>query len=786
MRSIVLVSVLCFLISCVSGQFIETYVALVDPLSGVNEVCSVAYDSVANAVYVTGWRATLVFDAALGQKLARMNKYGDWVCSAAYDGKMYVLGSSVYSFDARSHRLLGTIPIGCETYQVTPPAAVCPTRHKLYFASDDSLVRVVDTRGDTLLRTIPVHGDFCGLCYAPELEKLYVADWGEVDVVDCVSDSVTTVIPGYTDRYWAQAYSPVSHKLYRGGSHELTVIDCLGDTIIKRFRLLRYLAFLAYDPVNNRVYCGYGDVAVVALDCATDSVVKVIELPPLDEWSVSYLNPSADKFYFASGDDYASISVIDCSGDTYVRTLPGGRPTFDPPFPNFCHDSRDNLVCFTNTEGGTVSVVDGAGDSLVRTVVTADDYQLDELWYNPVTDRIVGLDEFIGGISLIDAASNRLVGTRCVGVSPTEVAYNRVAQKVYLGDADCREVVAVSLLTDTMVSRIRCDGGLQPPLAVSPLGDKLYVRSSYSGDRVRVVDCRADTVSGSVALSEYPDLLAPSARLNKVYGLYDSTLFVVDAAIDSVVRTITLNHAVGALGYSPTQECWYCIGRHGCDTITVIDGRADTVKARVAAPALRQYEPRFVAFWNPLTDRLYYRTSEDSNAVFDCQTNRAVAYVPIQYPRLCDTVRNRVYGTDRDGVVVLDGATDSVIARFPLPEPGKMALNPARGRVYVGSGSSLVAVIRDTTTGIGSVGQLLTGRGPAPTVVRGVLYVPGLGHNPDSPSGIGLCPALCLLDATGRRVMELATGANDVRRIAPGVYFIVSGRSVVRKVVITR
>jgi len=31
-----------------------------------------------------------------------------------------------------------------------------------------------------------------------------------------------------------------------------------------------------------------------------------------------------------------------------------------------------------------------------------------------------------------------------------------------------------------------------------------------------------------------------------------------------------------------------------------------------------------------------------------------------------------------------------------------------------------------------------------------------------------------LLDAAGRRVLELRTGANDVRALSPGVYFVVS------------
>jgi hypothetical protein len=51
---------------------------------------------------------------------------------------------------------------------------------------------------------------------------------------------------------------------------------------------------------------------------------------------------------------------------------------------------------------------------------------------------------------------------------------------------------------------------------------------------------------------------------------------------------------------------------------------------------------------------------------------------------------------------------------------------------------------------------------PCATVVRGVLFLP---KSTSSSPG-------CLLDAAGRRVQDLHPGANDIRRFAPGVYFV--------------
>ena len=67
-----------------------------------------------------------------------------------------------------------------------------------------------------------------------------------------------------------------------------------------------------------------------------------------------------------------------------------------------------------------------------------------------------------------------------------------------------------------------------------------------------------------------------------------------------------------------------------------------------------------------------------------------------------------------------------------------------------------------------------------PTIVRGVLFLQEPAENGDSPperlrpTRRGTVPIFraVLLNATGRKVMDLSEGANDVRALAPGVYFV--------------
>ena len=70
-------------------------------------------------------------------------------------------------------------------------------------------------------------------------------------------------------------------------------------------------------------------------------------------------------------------------------------------------------------------------------------------------------------------------------------------------------------------------------------------------------------------------------------------------------------------------------------------------------------------------------------------------------------------------------------------------------------------------------------------VIRGVLEIPLASGFKRNASGV-------LLDASGRKVLALHPGVNDVSRLAPGIYFISeqgvvsNGQSAVRKVILTR
>ncbi|MEO0077501.1 MAG: hypothetical protein ABIK86_00675 [candidate division WOR-3 bacterium] len=68
-------------------------------------------------------------------------------------------------------------------------------------------------------------------------------------------------------------------------------------------------------------------------------------------------------------------------------------------------------------------------------------------------------------------------------------------------------------------------------------------------------------------------------------------------------------------------------------------------------------------------------------------------------------------------------------------------------------------------------------REPLATVIRGVLYLRPSPFPLPVGEGQEVRGQSLLLDVAGRQVMELRPGANDIRHLAPGVYFVCSGPS---------
>ncbi|MBN2465517.1 SBBP repeat-containing protein [candidate division WOR-3 bacterium] len=152
-------------------------------------------------------------------------------------------------------------------------------------------------------------------------------------------------------------------------------------------------------------------------------------------------------------------------------------------------------------------------------------------------------------------------------------------------------------------------------------------------------------------------------------------------------------------------------------------------------------------------------------------------------------------GGDWDVVTIkYDSAgNEQWLERFDMPsmfdEAYVVALN-SQGTVFVGgrtdndsTGIDYLTLAYTSVSAVAAEPKVAV-RTPraGPTIIRGVLRTGDRGPKTGDRAG--------LLDVSGRKVMELHTGANDVSRLSPGVYFVHSSwadlPSSIDKVIVTR
>jgi YVTN family beta-propeller protein len=276
--------------------------------------------------------------------------------------------------------------------------------HKLYVASRDTN-RVYMLDGATLetLTSTAVGGQPWGIAYFAARNRVYVASWvaGTVTVLDGTNLAVLKTINVGPNPTWVE---PTGDKI------QLIV---------------------------------YGSNSLVTIDPGTDTVVRTVHLSrTTGAWALAY-NPTLDLTYVSSRDSKA-ITVVDGMGAertviTTGRTSIGCEPyelDFAPAV------NRLYSICDVNGQLNDVVVVyDASGVSLAASAeITVGSAGPDVSWgedgrggviLNPATGSVFISNSYSNSVSVIDSASNQLIGTMSVGASPFGIGVDSTNKRVY-------------------------------------------------------------------------------------------------------------------------------------------------------------------------------------------------------------------------------------------------------------------------------------------------------------------------------------------------------------------
>ncbi len=766
------------IVSVAPGQWVEKTILIPDSLSVLTNPGTMLYNAGNNFLFVAGDNGPVIVDGLTDRLIGRASRAG-----------------------------LGPYP-ACYAAQL----------NKLYWIGGDGGSRTFVLDGATGRDLASIYTPYAsGICYNPAVNRVYVPAYdtsGYLVIINAVNDSIVRKLDLGIGYQATACCNTTDNKVYVLSYLDgvILVIDCAADSVIDTIPVGSVPGQLVYNRVNDKLYCCSPDASVTVIDCRSDTVIARIDLPG-GVVAAAY-NPVANKLYCAG---YSGVAIVSGQGDTLIRWMPLSREARA-----IVCDSADNLV-WCSTYSDTIYGIDGPGDSLCALVAVGS--APDAMCYNPTRNRLYVRDDHL---TVVDPVGRQVEKRIFLGFQPAAVCWARSSNKLYCAGLNEAAVAVVGTTNsvqrlipvgrdpgalaydrplglvccannrDSTISIIACNGdsvtatvrvGIPPArLRVDTLLHKAWCSSESA---VAAIDLRAESLISiaRVPTREITALVADPSRA-RVYCAtgYDAHVVVLDAIRDSIIARVPVGGYAQDLALNVAANLVYCLTQSN-EAVAVVDGASLRVTRIIPVGGYP-----WVLFYHDVRNKLYCANwSDNSITVIDCNMHEPVATIKLPtwpYALAHDSAADRLYCLDRSGsyVSVVDCRRDSLVVKLRVgSQPVAAACAPAFHRMYVANeyGSSL-SVIRDTTSLAVEVQDGPTALAkPAPTIIRSVLYLP-------LASSVEHRASSTLLDISGRKVMDLCPGANDVRALAPGVYFVRQassmerGASSVTKVVITR
>jgi YVTN family beta-propeller protein len=250
-------------------------------------------------------------------------------------------------------------------------------------------------------------------------------------------------------------------------------------------------------------------------------------------------------------------------------------------------------------------------------------------------------------------------------------------------------------------------------LAANSSTGRIYVANAAS-DNVSVIDGASSTVIATIPVGSAPQGVAVDPRANRVYVANSGSneLTVIDGETNKAVATIAVGEEPWDLAADPNTGRVFVANRAD-GTVSVIDGRYNR---RIGIVSVGD-QPTAVAV-DPDAGRVYVVSSGSGDlGVIDGVSTLLIDTVSLAggssrkaWDVAVDSGSNRVYvataaaeAGDADGgtIEVIDASNHALVGSIAILGPAEaLAVDPASGRIYVGSSSDDRMWVVDARTNV--------------------------------------------------------------------------------------
>jgi YVTN family beta-propeller protein len=205
----------------------------------------------------------------------------------------------------------------------------------------------------------------------------------------------------------------------------------------------------------------------------------------------------------------------------------------------------------TNAGSDNVSVIDTATNAVVATIPVG--VSPTGVAVSADGTRVYIANSGSDSVSVIDATRNSILATVATGIEPSGVAVNAAGTRVYVTNAASDSVSVIDATRNSVVATVPV-GAIPLGVVVNPAGTRVYVANS-DASRVSVIDTGTNSVIAGVPVGAVPYAIAVNPAGTRIYVTHvpdtepvNGTVTVIDAASNAIVAVVPLGLNVAATG----------------------------------------------------------------------------------------------------------------------------------------------------------------------------------------------------------------------------------------------
>lgn len=213
------------------------------------------------------------------------------------------------------------------------------------------------------------------------------------------------------------------------------------------------------------------------------------------------------------------------------------------------------MAYITNADSNLVSLIDPATNSVVGGIKIYGSPQ--GVAVSPNTGKVYVTDSQVGKVSVIDEKTNTVTNTIAVGSNPLGICASPGGGQVYVANSSSNNVSVIDAASGQVTHTISV--GNQPMgITVSSDGTKIFVANVLS-NTISVISTETNQVTATIKTGLYPFALALSPDGSTLYvtNMYSNSVSVIDIAAGQVTGTIGLSESPNSVCVTPDGSLLY-------------------------------------------------------------------------------------------------------------------------------------------------------------------------------------------------------------------------------------